>query len=173
MSQPVLCVFSRETIDIPLLTIDTNQPMNDVSGKPILIKGLTPILTEYIKPSKGYVPTQIVVYHGYKGVTKSNSIFPLGMVITTEKDRSCGTEGSLTLRIGPDSTSNDWVTNSRGREISVAAGTVIAILGESRGLGIGPSKKCSDAPMVRIGIYNGNIYEGWIREAYIQRFYRQ
>ena len=54
--------------------------MNDVSGKPILIKGLTPILTEYIKLSKG--------------------------------------------------------------------------------LGIGASKKCSDEPMVRICIYNGNIYEG-------------
>ena len=75
-----MCLFSHETENIPLLTIDRREHMKDDSGKPILIKGLTPILTEYIKLSKG--------------------------------------------------------------------------------LGIGASKKCSDEPMVRICIYNGNIYEG-------------
>ena len=168
MSKPVKCLFSYENKSIPLLTIDKKEQMTDTSGNPILINTLTPILTENVGLHV------YVVYNGYKGYVSNTHFCLLGMVTTIEKDGPRKTEGLLRLRKNPDPEDYEWVTSSTGQEITVGSGTVFAILKHSSMLARLPGVKYSDVPMVKIGIhYNDGIYEGWLREVYIERFYRQ
>ena len=161
MSKPVMCLFDISMGYIPIL--NDGKPVNDGDGNPILIKALTPVFTESIVGK-----IDVVVYNENKG-TAFPFIKPFGMITTTEKDGTRKTEGLLKLRKDPEN--NDWVLSSRGKNVTVGVGTLVAILGGPRIL---YDARGSSYAMVRIGIHSDHhIYEGWIREIYIEKFYRQ
>ncbi len=165
--QPVMCFFDSENMFETLKSIDTKEEMTDVLGTPIRIKALTPILT--VREGER-IPKQYVVYNGYKGRISPHSIHPLGMITNTGD----GTDGTLRLRIDPEPDKSNWLKSSTGKEIGVSAGALIAILLHSSSLARLPDEKYSDVPMVQIGIHHRDgIYIGWLKEKYIQRFYRQ
>ena len=160
MSKPVMCLCD---ISRGYITIEKDgKTVNDGDGNPILIKALTPVFTE---SREGKI--EVVVYNGYKGIAFP-FIKPFGMITTTEKDGTRKTEGLLKLRKDPEN--DDWVLSSTGKIVTVGVGTLVAIL-DSRIL---YDARGSRYVMVRIGIHSDHhIYDGWIREIYIERFYRQ
>ncbi len=168
--QAVLCVFNVERISENLLSVDGLKEMKDLSGNPIRIRALTPILTVR-EDFPGRLSKRYVVYHGYKGEISEFSIHPLGMIKMDDR-----IEGGIKLRQEPIEKLYDsnCVRSSTGEVITVYSGSVVAILQRSTGLATGPDGSKYSKEMVKIGFCKGDdIYVGWIRERYLQRFYRE